>query len=57
MENSYCIMPEMPYCPCCKFGRIEQSFEDPDNPDWICLCTKSEYDKYLTEQKETTDET
>lgn len=33
-----CIMPEMPYCPACKYGYIIRSEDAPDTDcEWICL--------------------
>lgn len=43
MENERCIMPEMQYCPACKYGLIIPS-EDyipgdclPQSEKWKCL--------------------
>lgn len=32
-----CIMPEMPYCPACKYGYIEQDLDDDTCTTWHCL--------------------
>lgn len=34
-----CIMPEMPYCPCCQYGLIIEEYPFPFNEfnDWVCL--------------------
>lgn len=35
-----CIMPEMPYCPVCKYGHVIISEDAPDaDGTWVCLCT------------------
>jgi len=36
-ESTKCIMPEMPYCPCCEYGYTyrEPWWEDEDE-EWIC---------------------
>ena len=36
MKNKkLCIMPEMPYCPCCKYGYIV--YIDETETEWRCL--------------------
>lgn len=52
MPEQYCIMPEMPYCPACPFGYIEQPLYDNANCEWHCLCTKEKYEKYMSKHKE-----
>lgn len=48
-----CIMPEMPYCPACKFGFIARTNDMPDTDcNWICLCTQADYTKHLEEAME-----
>lgn len=44
-----CIMPEMPYCPACKHGRIEypewvETYEDTQGCSckWICTLQEAE---------------
>jgi len=58
-----CIMPEMPYCPACKFGRISQpewceTYADTlgvaGESDWQCLCTQEAYETYLEEGRDST---
>lgn len=55
MPTEYCIMPEMPYCPCCPFHHMDTSncetYEDLDDVDWECLCTKEKYEKYMAEKE------
>lgn len=45
-KTDKCIMPEMPYCPTCKYGLID-SHEEPDPSgfqftEWICLYNPSQ---------------
>lgn len=38
-----CIMPEMPYCPACKYGYITKSEDAPDTDcEWVCLYKEKE---------------
>lgn len=32
-----CIMPEMPYCPCCKYGYVEHFEGNDTDTVWHCL--------------------
>jgi hypothetical protein len=32
-----CIMPEMPYCPCCKYGYVEYYEDNDTDTVWHCL--------------------
>lgn len=32
-----CIMPEMPYCPACKYGYIQRDENSDTDCEWICL--------------------
>lgn len=34
-----CIMPEMPYCPACKFGYIHYYENNDTDTEWVCTCT------------------
>lgn len=37
-----CIMPEMPYCPACKFGHVfypDDAESIYDECEWVCTCT------------------
>lgn len=36
-EDTKCIMPEMPYCPCCQYGYIVPDLDDDTRCDWRCL--------------------
>ena len=47
-----CIMPEMPYCPACKFGRVEypadaETYEDTIgcSYEWVCSCTENDLEE------------
>ena len=47
--NNKCIMPEMPYCPTCTYGRVEypdwvETYEDTQGCEckWVCLLTDKE---------------
>ncbi len=58
-----CIMPEQPYCPACKFGRIAYSDDVETYADtfgtecnWECLCTDDAYLKYMKRREYTDDE-
>lgn len=47
--NEKCIMPEMPYCPCCRYGLIIYP-EDTNNiydsdPEWVCMLESEEKEK------------
>lgn len=45
-ENN-CIMPEQPYCPCCKYGFVEpKEYYTYGLVEWHC-----NYDKFLQEEK------
>lgn len=53
-----CIMPEMPYCPACEFGRVSypewvETYEDTQGAEcnWECLCTEDRYEQYLAERE------
>lgn len=53
-ENKYCIMPEQPYCPCCKFNVTDygdaETYNDilgaHTNIHWVCTCSKSDVEEY-----------
>lgn len=47
-----CIMPEMPYCPACKYGYISYSEQSDTDSEWICLCTDEDILRALDERKE-----
>lgn len=47
-----CIMPEMPYCPVCKYGYISYSEQSDTDSEWICLCTDEDILRALDERKE-----
>lgn len=34
-----CIMPEMPYCPACKYGYIRMDENSDTDTEWVCNCT------------------
>lgn len=41
-EHPDCIMPEIPYCPCCRYGLVEEIedssiYGDAALTKWICL--------------------
>lgn len=36
-EDTRCIMPEMPYCPCCQYGHIVLNLYDDTRCEWRCL--------------------
>ena len=40
-----CIMPEMPYCPCCKYGYIEHFEGNDTDTVWHCLRKGDEDDE------------
>lgn len=40
--NNRCIMPEMPYCPCCRYGLVDCHIDDPAFSEWICLLESME---------------
>lgn len=41
-----CIMPEQPYCPCCRYGLMLHSFEDSDEfCEWVCTLSEKEYER------------
>jgi len=44
-EANNCIMPEMPYCPACKYGYIEHFEEDDTRTEWHCLRKGDEDDE------------
>jgi len=58
-EEKFCIMPEMPYCPCCKFGVIDygdaETYEDTQGPfcktEWHCTCTKQDVERIMLKEK------
>lgn len=35
--NKSCIMPECPYCPCCRYSFVDWHNCDPAFPEWVCL--------------------
>ena len=37
MDNKKCLMPEIPYCPACKYGYIEHFEDDESRTEWHCL--------------------
>lgn len=56
-----CIMPEMPYCPACQFGRIIypddcETMREALESDctWECLCTDKQYQAWLQKGAEKT---
>lgn len=38
-----CIMPEMPYCPCCKYGYVEHFEGNDTDTVWHCLKKEEAY--------------
>lgn len=36
-EDTRCIMPEMPYFPCCQHGHIVLDLDDDTRCEWRCL--------------------
>jgi hypothetical protein len=44
MKTDNCIMPEMPYCPCCPYGNVFYpegfDFEEGVEVEWICMLEK-----------------
>ena len=40
-----CIMPEMPYCPACKYGHICAIEGSDTDTEWICTCTDEDVEK------------
>ena len=38
LNNDNCIMPEMPYCPCCQYGSVIYDEEsDTATTEWVCM--------------------
>ena len=38
INQENCIMPEMPYCPTCKYGSVVHDEEsDAETTEWVCL--------------------
>lgn len=36
-KSNNCIMPEMPYCPACKYGYVEHFEGNDTDTVWHCL--------------------
>ena len=51
INTENCIMPEMPYCPACKYGSIVHE-EEPDPSgyefnEWVCLYDPKPVQKHI----------
>lgn len=54
MEKEYCVMPEMPYCPGCKYGYTSypsdvETYADTEGSscEWVCTRTLKDHNKDL----------
>lgn len=49
-----CIMPEMPYCPCCQYGsEYREPWWEDDDVEWICSlgCFNSKRQERIIEER------
>ena len=42
ISQNYCIMPEQPYCPACRYGHIIMNEDNDTDCEWICLYKEKE---------------